>query len=417
MLKKKIWIIGALVITAIIALLIVLLVIKPFFSDVEDIFTEVEPLPPVIKYGFVIDSFYVEEDVVEKNENLSNILLKHGVSMGVIDQLAKKSVAVFDVRKIRSGKPYSILKTNDTLQTAQYFIYENDVEHYTVFQLFDSLKIYQEYHDVVLQKDTMSGIITSSLWNAIIESGGNPDLAVRLSDIYEWTIDFFAIQKEDAFYVVYDKKMIDGEFIGTGDIHAALFSHEKKNYYAFYFQQDTTIAGAYYDENGQSLKRQFLKAPLQYSRISSTFSNSRMHPVLRIRRPHHGVDYAAPAGTPVRSIGNGKVIAKAYQKGGGGNYLKIKHNNIYTTVYMHLQGFAKGISEGTNVSQGQIIGYVGSTGIATGPHLDFRVFKNGTPIDPLKMESPPATPVSKNLMPKYLQQIEPLKKALLSKIQ
>lgn len=412
MLKKKKWIISAIIVIVVLILMVVLLLLRPLFVDVNNPFSNVSPIPSEIKYGFVLDSFYVEEGVVQKNENLSNILQKHDVSLGVIDQIAKKSVPIFDVRKIRSGKRYTILKTNDTLAIAQYFIYENDAEHYTVFQLFDSLKIYQEYHEITIVQDTLSGIITSSLWKAIIDNGGNPDLAVRLSDVYEWTIDFFAIQKNDAFHVIYDKKLINEQFVGTGNIQAALFCHENKNYYAFYYQQDTTVSGEYYDENGQSLRRQFLKAPLQYSRISSTFSNSRMHPVLRIRRPHHGVDYAAPAGTPVRSIGKGKVIEKAYQKNGGGNYLKIKHNNVYTTVYMHLQGYAKGIAVGSSVSQGQIIGYVGSTGIATGPHLDFRVFKNGSAINPLKMESPPATPVAKSLMSQYLQQITPLKSAL-----
>lgn len=413
--KKKSLILTAIAIAIIIIILIIVSVVRNTFPRVENVFSDVEPEPPQMKYGFVIDSFYVEEDVVQKNENLSNILLKHGVSMQTIDKIAKKSVDVFNVKKIRSGNPYSILKTNDTLAVAQYFIYENDLEHYTVFQLFDSLKIYQEYQDISLIQDTMSGVITSSLWNAIIENGGNPDLAVRLSDVYEWTIDFFSIQQNDEFHVIYEKKMIDDKEIGSGNILAALFSHEKKDFYAFYYQQDTTMQGEYFDEKGESLRRQFLKAPLQYSRISSKFSNSRMHPILRISRPHHGVDYAAPVGTSVRSIGNGKVIAKAYQKGGGGNYLKIKHNSVYTTVYMHLNGYAKGIAVGTQVSQGQIIGYVGSTGSSTGPHLDFRVFKNGTAIDPLKMESPPALPVKKALMENYLLQIEPIKQALNAK--
>jgi murein DD-endopeptidase MepM/ murein hydrolase activator NlpD len=199
--------------------------------------------------------------------------------------------------------------------------------------------------------------------------------------------------------VIYEDLVVEGRSIGIGNILAALFHHEDRDYYAFYFVQDSI--GDYFDEQSNSLRREFLKAPLKFSRISSRFSNSRYHPVLKIRRPHHGVDYAAPTGTPVQTIGDGKVIEMAYQKGGGGKYLKIKHNSVYTTTYMHLQGFAKGIREGVRVKQGDVIGYVGSTGLSTGPHLDFRVYKNGSAVDPLKMESPPAEPVKAIYRPQY----------------
>jgi murein DD-endopeptidase MepM/ murein hydrolase activator NlpD len=174
-------------------------------------------------------------------------------------------------------------------------------------------------------------------------------------------------------------------------VKVASFNHGNKDLYAFYFEQNGK--GDYFDLEGNSLQRTFLKAPLRYSRISSGFSNSRLHPVLKIRRPHHGVDYAAPTGTPVYTVGDGVVIQKGYQKSGGGNYIKIKHNGTYTTVYMHLNGFAKGIKVGQHVKQGDLIGYVGSTGLATGPHLDFRFYRNGSAINPLKVESPPSKPV------------------------
>jgi murein DD-endopeptidase MepM/ murein hydrolase activator NlpD len=175
--------------------------------------------------------------------------------------------------------------------------------------------------------------------------------------------------------------------------------HANEDFYAFRFTQNDEES--YFDDKGKSLKKAFLKAPLKFSRISSVFSFSRFHPVLKIYRPHFGVDYAAPTGTPVVSIGDGTVIAKAYQPAGGGNYLKIKHNSLYTTSYMHLSGFGPGISQGVRVRQGQVIGYVGATGLASGPHLDFRVFMGGSPVDPLKVKAPPTEPVSEKYMASY----------------
>ena len=224
------------------------------------------------------------------------------------------------------------------------------------------------------------------------ESETNPFLAVELSDIYAWAIDFFGIQKGDQFKVIYEEQFVDSQSIGISEIYAAVFTHNGHDFEAYNFEQDSTES--YFDNEGNSLRKAFLKAPLRYSRISSRFSHSRMHPVLKIRRPHHGIDYAAPTGTPVVSIGDGKIIKKGYQKRGGGRYVKVKHNSVYTTVYMHFSKFAKGISVGSFVKQGQTIGYVGSSGLATGPHLDFRVYKNGSAINPLRMESPPVEPVA-----------------------
>jgi murein DD-endopeptidase MepM/ murein hydrolase activator NlpD len=245
----------------------------------------------------------------------------------------------------------------------------------------------------------------------MIDNSLDPMLALELSDIFAWTIDFFAVQQGDRFRVIYDELYVDSVSIGIGEIYAVQFDHYGEENYAFLFDQDGRLD--YFDENGKSLRKAFLKAPLQFSRISSRFSNSRMHPVLRIRRPHHGVDYAAPKGTPVMSIGDGTVVARGYQKSGGGNYLKVKHNSVYTTTYMHLSGFAKGITTGTRVKQGQVIGYVGATGLATGPHLDFRVAKNGSYVDPLKVKAPPVEPVKEENMERYVV----LKDSMLTELQ
>ena len=378
-------------------------------SDISD--EEETEWIPVERYGIVVDTLEMHEDVIKSGETLSVILERAGVGSNAANQIYNNCKDVMDTRKIRAGQPYIILKTADSCSMPLYLVYENSKIQYTVFELFEPYNVYQKENEITYIRDTISCVISSSLWNAIVEDKGDPALAAELADVYQWTIDFFGLQKGDEFFAIYEKRYVEGKYIGLNDIEASLFKHNGKNYYAFYYQPDSSKNGEYFDENGQSLRREFLKAPLNYSRISSKFSNSRYHPVLKIYRPHHGVDYAAPAGTPVYSVGNGKVIEKGYDKGGG-NYLKIKHNSIYTTVYMHLKGFATGIKQGSSVSQGQLIGYVGSTGMSTGPHLDFRVYKNGTPINPLSMQSPPAEPVSKELMPSYLEYISPAREML-----
>ncbi len=359
----------------------------------------IPPPPPILKYGLPVDSFQLAAGTVKPNQNLSNILNLYNVDLATIDKIARNSKDVFDVRKIRSGNLYTFFLSRDSVPQVKYFVYENSQTEYYVYELFDSLKVYKGEKDVQTRLRTAQGIITSSLWNTMSDNGLDPMLALDLNSIYQWTIDFYAIQKGDRFRLIYDELFVDSASIGIGTIYAVEFDHYREPNFAFRFFQDERFD--YFDEKGKSLRKAFLKAPLEFSRISSRFSNSRMHPVLRIRRPHHGVDYAAPKGTPVKTIGDGTVIARAYQKSGGGNYVKIKHNSVYTTTYMHLSGFAKGIAVGKRVKQGEIIGYVGSTGLATGPHLDFRVYKNGTPVDPLKVKAPPIEPVKEENLLKY----------------
>lgn len=357
---------------------------------------------PVFLYGICVDSMYVEEGQIQSGQYLSTLFASKGISPKVTDHIARNHQAVFDVRKLRAGNRYYFLMTNDTLETPLFWIYEIDRRNYALFSLTDSLTAWRYQKDMEVRLERTSGTITSSLWNAVIDNGGDANLAVRLSDVYAWTIDFFGLQTGDCFDVVYDRQFVDDEPVGMGDVIYCNFVHCGDTICAIAFEQDGQQG--FYNEKGENLRKAFLKAPLNYRRISSTFSNNRYHPVLKYYRPHHGVDYAAPAGTPVSSIGDGVVIKKAYQANGAGYYLKIKHNATYTTSYMHLQGYAKGIAEGVRVKQGQVIGYVGSTGIATGPHLDFRVYKNDTPIDPLKLESPPADPVKKADMEQFLNQ-------------
>jgi len=371
----------------------------------------IDTVPPNLLFGLPVDSFVIENNTVQRNEFLASILLKYDIPYKQIDLLANKSRSIFDVRKIKVGNPYYVFLSNDSLHQAKYFIYEIDKINYISYCLNDTIIIHEGQKDVRKVQKTATGKITSSLWNAMTENGANPVLALELSDIYAWTVDFFGIEIGDYFKIMYTEDYVDSVSVGISSIEAALLHHRGDDYYAFNFQEDS-VTYNYFDEKGNSLRKAFLKAPLKFSRISSRFSNSRYHPVLKITRPHHGVDYAAPKGTHVFSIGDGRVIARGYQANGGGNYLKIKHNSVYTTVYMHLNGFAKGINQGDKVKQGQLIGYVGATGLASGPHLDFRVFKNGKAIDPLKVKAPPVEPVKKEDMKRFKEFYKPIKDQL-----
>ena len=346
---------------------------------------------PEFAYGINIDSLNIIKDRVKKNEFLADILLRHGVDYQVIDYIARYTRDTFDVRKIRTGNKYSIICTNDSSEKALYFAYEISASTFVLYHLTDSLYAKRGAKEINIITDSTSGVIQSSLWNALVEKNADPNLANDLSEIYAWTIDFFGVQKGDKYKAIFEQYYVEEQYISLGKVQAAKFYHGGKNRYAFYFEQNGS--GDYFDEEGNSLQRTFLKAPLRFSRISSGFSNSRMHPVLKIRRPHHGIDYAAPSGTPVYTVGDGVIIKKGYQKRGGGNYVKVKHNGTYSTTYMHLKGYAKGIKVGRHVKQGDLLGYVGSTGLATGPHLDFRFYRNGKAVNPLKVESPPSKPI------------------------
>jgi murein DD-endopeptidase MepM/ murein hydrolase activator NlpD len=358
-----------------------------------------EVYKPLLAYGLNIDSMIVVRDKIKRNQYLADILLKYGVDYPTIDLLAKRSKPVFDVRKIRQGNNYSLLLSNDSLQKAQYFVYEISPIDYVVFDLTDSVHAHRGEKEITITVDTAVGIIESSLWNAMVDAKADPNLANELSDIYAWTIDFFGIQKGDNFKVVYENLWVEGECIGIGKVLASNFNHYGKDLPAIYFVQDGT--GDYFDDEANSLRRTFLKAPLKFRRISSKFSYSRMHPVLKYRRPHLGVDYAADRGTPVVSVGDGQVVRASWDNGGGGRVVKIKHNGTYTTQYMHLSKYGEGIKEGVRVRQGQVIGYVGSSGLSTGPHLDFRFYRNGKPIDPLKVQSPAAAPVDSTNLERF----------------
>lgn len=382
---------------------------SPEASTDEFIDTLAVEQPPML-YGLPIDSFVIENGKVARRENLSHILLRAGLSYADIYYASELAMPMFDFRGIRAGNTYSMFFSPDTLHRLRHFVYNIDETTYIRCSFVDSVSVSLNRREVHIEERQIGAVINSSLWVAASEQGISHAVTLELSDIFAWCVDFFGIEKGDYFKVIYTENYIDSASIGLDQVKAALFVHKGKPYYAFHYTQDST--SSYFDLEGYSLRRAFLKAPLKYSRISSRFSNGRMHPVLKIRRPHHGVDYAAPSGTPVYTIGDGTVVAKGWDKKGGGNYVKIKHNSTYTSVYMHLRGFAKGIVTGKLVSQGDLIGFVGATGLATGPHLDFRIYKNNKPINPLTLDAPPTEPVNNDNVQDFMNYSDSLRAIL-----
>jgi murein DD-endopeptidase MepM/ murein hydrolase activator NlpD len=348
------------------------------------------------EFGLPIDSFRIDTFVVKDGETLGGMLGKLGASQKQINQITLLPSSTFDVRTIRAGKTYYAFYQKDTtgVEKLQYYIYIASIREAIVLHFADSIQVEKQVKEIIHKERSAQAVIESSLWNAMVGNNLPIELALELSEIYAWTIDFFGLQKGDSIRVYYDEQYVDTTRIGIGRIYAAEFYHGKVWQEAYWFEAENTRN--YYDSKGNSMRKAFLKAPLSYKRISSGFTYKRLHPVHKVYKPHTGVDYAAPMGTPVMTIGDGTVIQREY-RGGGGNTVKIKHNATYTTAYLHLSKFADGLKVGQHVKQGQVIGYVGSTGTSTGPHLDFRVWKNGTAIDPLKMDSPPAEPIPAQL--------------------
>ena len=345
----------------------------------------------IYKYGLPIEEFVIKNDTVQPRQTLAEILMGYGLSVQKVYSLTQCPDTVFDVRKVRAGQPCALLCEKDSIATPRYFVYEMNIKDYAVFDLTTD-RVTRGSHPSEWRTQAVGGTVESSLWNAMADNEASPQLAVMLSHIFGWTIDFFGIQKGDSFRLLYEQEYVEERPTNNFSIRAASFCASDSMYYAIPFVQEGEEL--YYNSNGHSLEGAFLKAPLDYYRISSRFTGSRYHPVLKRYRAHHGVDYAAPTGTPVYAIGSGKVIDKGYQANGGGNYVKIRHNSTYTTTYMHLSRFAKGLKVGDMVAQKEVIGYVGSTGLSTGPHLDFRVYENGKPINPLTIKSQPKKPIS-----------------------
>lgn len=359
-------------------------------------------VPAQMRYGLPVDSFEVVENVVQAGESFGNILLTYGIEYGIINRIAENFKDIFDVRYLRSGKPYTLFcEGTDSNRVARYMVYESTPAQYVVFDLKDSVCVYRGKKDIKKVTREVSGEINSSLYESLVSKGASPALTMKLADVYAWTVDFFHIKKGDGYKVIYEEHFIDDTVsVGVGRIIAADFKHGGQDFYSFFYEKDETYSD-YFDDEGNTLRKAFLKAPLNFSRISSRYTPKRFHPVLKRWKSHLGTDYAAPRGTPIMSTANGTVIAASYTSGNG-NYVKIKHNATYTTQYLHMSKFASGMRAGKVVKQGEVIGYVGSTGLATGPHVCYRFWKNGKQVDPYKQDLPHAEPIKEAYKAEYM---------------
>lgn len=357
---------------------------------------------PTLKYGFAIDTLQLQENTIESGQFLADILLDQGLDYPSIEQLVANMEDVFDVRHFRVGKPYTILSNPET-KAAQHMVYEPNDYEYVVLELGNDYTVERKKRVVETQQSSVAGKLESSLWNAIVGQGLSYELAAKMEGALQWSIDFHHLQKNDEFKLVFDREFIDGKEVGIGAVHAAYYKTGDNTYHAIYYKSEDGKHEGYYDLEGRPMKRGFLKSPVKYSRISSYYNLNRFHPILKRRRPHYGTDYAAPYGTPIYAVGDGVVSRASYTKGNG-NFVKIKHSKTYQTQYLHMQKFAKGISVGSHVKQGQVIGYVGSTGLATGPHVCFRFWKDGRQVNHLKMKFPPAKALPDAELPKFEKQ-------------
>lgn len=366
----------------------------------------------VILFDLNVAGLQVEKKRVKRNQFLADILLAENLTYPQIDKLVKQAKPLFDFRRFKSGQSYHLIHEIglDSVKTLRYFIYEIDKLQYLTVDFTDSILVSKGVKEVSTLPKEIGGVISSSLYQTIDDLGVNPELLYELIDIYAWTIDFYRIQKGDAFKVIYDENFVEGESIGIEKIHAATFVASGDTLHAIAFNQDSLVED-YFDEKGLSLRKSFLKSPIKYSRISSRYSGRRFHPVQKRYKAHLGTDYAAATGTPIKAVGDGVVIEAKYGIYNG-RYVKIKHNSTYTTQYLHMSRIAKGMSPGKRVKQGQIIGYVGSTGLATGPHVCFRFWKNGQQVDHLREKFPAAEPIAKENLDKYNQ----LKSVMLSRL-
>lgn len=389
-------------------------------EDVEsEVIEEVkDTLPPL---GFWPDSLDLSEDAVRNGETFTGLMCRLGLSMNDAMKMAAACDTIFDVRKMRAGNKVQAYYQFDTSGTGsavgpmlKYVVYERNKIDRVVFRTTDPFEVWEWSKPVESTREYTDVTIKSSLWNDMLAAGSSPQLIVPLSEIYAWSVDFFGLQPGDRFRVLYEQRKCDDEIIAVDTIYYAEYIREEKMIPAIMFDQGDH-GNLYWNEKGESLRKAFLKAPLKFTRISSGFSYHRKHPVTGRVRAHTAVDYAAPEGTPVMTIGDGTVVSAGWTNGGG-NTVKIRHNSVYTTSYMHLSRYGAGIKAGARVRQGDVIGYVGSTGLSTGPHLDFRVWKNGMAINPLKMDSPPSEPIKPENMPAldstfryYRQMIDTLK--------
>ncbi|WP_324024996.1 peptidoglycan DD-metalloendopeptidase family protein [Maribacter sp. BPC-D8] len=364
------------------------------------------------RFGFNLDEFNVKLDTIKYGDSFGELMQKNNVEYPKVLAISENFKDSFDVRKIRVGKPYTILQSKDTTAQAQVFIYENDPINYTVVDLRDSVNVYKDKNKVKFVQREVSGVIVSSLSEAILEQGVDYNVTHNLANVYAWTIDFSRLQKNDKFKIIYNEKFInDTVYAGAEPIEAAYFEHNGKPIYAFAYENDSLRSLVdYYDENANNLRRTFLRMPVEYGRLSSRYNLNRRIKYYGYKlRPHKGTDYAAPIGTPIMATADGTVV-ESTRRGGNGKYVKIRHNGTYSTQYLHMK--AQKVKKGEFVRQGDVIGWIGMTGNTGGPHVCYRFWRNGKQVDPLQEELPQAEPLHDTLKEEYFAYIATYKEQL-----
>lgn len=381
----------------------------PEFTITEQNVIEIKEEVQLDSYGFNVIDSQIEEGRVKRNQSLYLILRDLDVSPQTIYEINNKSKGVFQSNRVKPGQRYIVYKESDTSKPYRLILHDNALD-YVTFEWGDEIKVTTGQKEVTKEINIASGVITSSLYESLVEKGNNILIANRLSEIFAWQIDFFRLYPGDNYKLIYEKQYVDGKPYGIGDILAAEFEHDGRTYDAYYFEGDKSMG--FFDSEGNGVQKALLKAPFKFSqRISSSFNRNRFHPVLKRRMPHNGVDYAAPIGTPVLSVGDGEVTEAQY-RGANGNIVKIRHNGTYTTAYLHLNGFARGITPGTRVRQGEVIGYVGKTGRVTGVHLHYMIYKNGQPVNPLNIDLPPSKSIDASERSQFEKMVEDLKRKM-----
>lgn len=354
---------------------------------------------PTVRYGLALDTLSLSVDTIQEGQTLSDLLLAQGLGHQETFDAAQRFNGLFDVRGLRAGKTFSVINDTDT-EGADYLVYQPSIYEYVRLDLRSKAGDVRVELPVRTEIALAAGNIESSLWNAMTGSGLSYAVTDRMEDALQWSVDFYHVQQGDAFQLVYEKKFVEGEEAAPGTVKAARYSTGGEDIYAFWYcSPDSTYQG-YFGLNGEPMKSAFLKAPVRFSRMSSAFNMRRFHPVLKRVKPHLGTDYAAAYGTPIMATADGVIVERG-RRGGNGNFVKVRHNKQYTTQYLHMQRFAPGQSVGTRVKQGETIGFVGSTGLATGPHVCYRFWKDGRQIDHTKLRFPPAKNMPDSLMPSF----------------
>ena len=389
------WALGGLVFAALTGAYVYVGVdVHPHVEYVPDPVAVVEdtlPAPPSA-YGIPLDGFVIERGRVANGATFSDLLAPHSIDGSEVDSLVRLAAPVFDMHRLKAGHPFALIFTNDSARVPAFFVYEADQVDHVIFTLRPPMAVRLDKRPVRTEQKCISVAVSGALWNDLEKAGADPTLALSLSEVFQWTIDFYhGLQRGDRFTLVYQEQNVDGEPYGAPQLLGVRYvSGITKQ--AFRFAKDSS-ATAFFDADGNNLRKAFLKAPLKFSRVSSGFSMSRYHPVQHRFKAHLGTDYAAPYGTPILAVGDG-VVEKAGYSAGNGNFVKLRHNGVYETQYLHMRKIL--VRNGQRVAQGQTIGEVGSTGLATGPHVCFRFWKNGEQVDCRKEEFPSADPVAKD---------------------